>query len=157
MSGHPFSEGEQICPPPWGSAKWCFWGKGGFSTHSGEKQRYIFVSGAKRWPPLVGPSSWTNTFTSAPQKSGGWLGALPLPLPSAGREVQQHRSPSNNLSSLLAALPLSVLAIRNPSFSLKLWCKSTALHKPTRVMSCAGCMQTPLHLCLFCEFARNSW
>lgn len=107
-------------------------------------------------------SYWTFTLTrhfhTCLQRSGGWLDVLPLPPPSASGEAQQHRSPSNNPSSLLAALSSSVLTVSNPSFSLKLWCKSTALHEPTRVMGHAGCVQTPSSPVplLFFESACNS-
>jgi len=129
-------------PTSLGLVKWQFWGNGSFSTHSSEKQPCTYVSGARRCPLLVGPSPWPGTFTCASQKSGEWLDALPL-LPPSSREVQQHRTHSNNLSTLPAALPSSVLTVSNTSFSLEVWSKLTALHRPTSTMGHASCVQSP--------------
>lgn len=75
---------------------------------------------------------------------------------SASRETQ-HRSPSNNSSNLLSALPYSVLTLSNSSFSLKLWWMSTALTNPQERWAVLAVCKPLLHLCLFCESAHNSW
>lgn len=149
----PFFWGGTDLPTSLGSVKWHFWGKRGFSTHSSEKQPCICVSGAKTWPCLVGSSPLLGTYAPVPQTSGGWLDVLSQPPHSASGEAQQHRSFSNNPSSLLAALcwPLAI-----PAF---LWISGTSpwpFTDPEEWWDMLAACKALLHLCFFCESVCNS-
>lgn len=74
------------------------------------------------------------------RSQGDWLDVCSLPPPSASAETWQHSSPCGK-PLLCLNLVLVVLTLSNPSSSLSLCCKPTALC--TGVMDHAGCLQTP--------------
>lgn len=89
------------------------------------------------------------------RSQGDWLDVCSLPPPSASAETWQHSSPCGK-PLLCLNLVLVVLTLSNPSSSLSLCCKPTALC--TGVMDHAGCLQTPFSpMPFFCEFACNNW